>query len=98
LQGSRIAHVRVAFGGVAATPKRAAATEKALLGQPWNETTARAAMVALDTDYKPLTDMRASAEYRSATTRNLLYRFFLETRADGGAQLPGAQVSVFADV
>ena len=97
VEGGRIAHARVAFGGVAATPKRGAATEKALLGQPWNETTARAAMAALDQDYKPLTDMRASADYRSATARNLLYRFFLETRADGTAQLAANQVSVFAN-
>jgi len=96
VQAGRIAHARVAFGGVAATPKRAAATEQALLGQPWNEATARAAMAALDGDYKPLTDMRASADYRSATTRNLLYRFFLETRADGVAQLGNEQVNVFA--
>jgi xanthine dehydrogenase small subunit len=95
-EGGRIAHARVAFGGVAATPKRATATEQALLGQAWDEATARAAMSALDRDYKPLTDMRASAEYRSATTRNLLYRFFLETRADGVAPLASGQVSVFA--
>jgi xanthine dehydrogenase small subunit len=37
-------------------------------------------MAALATDYTPLTDMRASAEYRTATARNLLYRFYLETR------------------
>jgi xanthine dehydrogenase small subunit len=54
-------------------------------------------LAALDRDYTPLTDMRASAGYRSATARNLLYRFFLETRADGAAQLANEQVTVFAD-
>ena len=98
VQAGRIAHVRVAYGGVAATPKRAAATEQALLGQPWNDTTARGAMAALERDFQPLTDMRASAQYRSATARNLLYRFFLETRADGAARLAAEQVSVFANV
>jgi xanthine dehydrogenase small subunit len=97
IESGRIAHARVAFGGVAATPKRAASTEQALLGQAWNETTARAAMSALDRDYTPLTDMRASAGYRSATARNLLYRFFLETRADGVARLANEQVTVFAN-
>jgi len=97
-QNGRIEHARVAFGGMAATPKRAQATEQALIGQSWNETTARAAMAALERDYKPLTDMRASAAYRGVTARNLLYRFFLETRADGAAQLAGEQVSVFAIV
>lgn len=98
VEGGRIAQTRVAYGGVAAIPKRAAATEAALLGKPWNEATARAAMAALDQDYEPLTDMRASAGYRSATARNLLYRFFLETRADGAAQLAEQQVNVFANV
>jgi xanthine dehydrogenase small subunit len=79
---------------MAATPKRASATESALSGQRWSEDTVRAAMAALATDYAPLTDMRASAAYRMRTAQNLLYRFFLETRPDR-ASLP-SQVSVFA--
>ena len=75
-------------------PKRAPATESALAGAPWNEATARAAMSALATDYAPLTDMRASADYRRQTAQNLLYRFFLETRPDH--PLPASEVSVFA--
>jgi xanthine dehydrogenase small subunit len=94
LAGDRIERCRVAFGGLAAIPKRASATEQALVGKSWTESTARAAMAALDTDYTPLTDMRASATYRTATARNLLYRFFLETRLDN--PLPPAAVSVFA--
>jgi xanthine dehydrogenase small subunit len=94
LEGDRIHECRVAFGGMAATPKRASATEAALRGQDWSEATVRAAMATLATDYKPLTDMRASAGYRLQTARNLLYRFFLETRATQA--LPAAQVSVFA--
>ncbi len=90
--GSRAA--AIAYGGVAATPKRAPATERALVGQTWTEATARAAMAALATDYAPLTDMRASADYRRQTAQNLLYRFFLETRPD--QPLPAAEVSVFA--
>ena len=94
LDGDRIRRARVAFGGVAATPKRAPATERALVGVPWTEATARAAMSALATDYAPLTDMRASADYRRQTAQNLLYRFFLETRPDD--PLPAGDVSVFA--
>ena len=94
LEGGRIERCRVAFGGVAATPKRAPATESALSGKAWTEATVRAGMAALATDYTPLTDMRASAEYRARTAQNLLYRFFLETRPD--KPLPAAQVSVFA--
>ena len=94
LDGERIAECRVAFGGMAATPKRASAAEAALRGKRWTEETARAAMDALTADYAPLTDMRASAAYRLQVAQNLLYRFFLETRPD--RPLPAARVSVFA--
>ena len=89
-----IVEARVAFGGMAATPKRASHTEAALAGKPWTEATLRAARAALATDYTPLTDMRASAEYRMKAAQNLLERFYLETRP--GNPLPAASVSVFA--
>ena len=94
LDGDRISDARVAFGGMAATPKRAAATEAALNGQLWNEATARAAMAALATDFAPLSDMRASREYRLSTAQNLLYRFHLETRSI--EPLSANSISVFA--
>jgi xanthine dehydrogenase small subunit len=89
-----IVEARVAFGGMAATPQRASHTEAALAGQPWTETTLRAARVALATDYTPITDMRASAAYRMQVAQNLLERFYLETRPDN--PLPAGSVSVFA--
>ncbi len=73
---------RLAFGGMAATVQRAAGAEAALLGQPWNEASLAAAQQALGTDFVPLTDMRASDAYRMQVARNLLRRFWLETRAD----------------
>jgi xanthine dehydrogenase small subunit len=70
---------RIAFGGMAATPKRARAVEEALIGKPWNTATIEAAIPAFAVDYQPLTDMRASAEYRLLAAQNLLRRFHLET-------------------
>ncbi len=70
---------RIAFGGMAATPKRANAVETALIGQPWNEETIRAAMTKLATDYQPISDMRASADYRLKTAANLLQRYYVES-------------------
>ncbi|MBP0594587.1 xanthine dehydrogenase small subunit [Paraburkholderia sp. LEh10] len=75
-----IADARVAFGGMAATPKRAQHAEAALQGARWDADTARRAMDALAADYQPLTDMRASSTYRLKVARNLLWRFHLETR------------------
>jgi xanthine dehydrogenase small subunit len=71
--------IRIAYGGMAATPKRAANVEKALLGMPWNEETVVKAMERYAEDFAPLTDMRASAGYRALAGRNLLLRFYIET-------------------
>jgi xanthine dehydrogenase small subunit len=78
---------------MAATVKRAADAEAAVVGQPWNEAAARAAMAALERDFTPLTDLRASAAHRMRVARNLLQRFWLETRT--GDPLPARSVSVF---
>jgi xanthine dehydrogenase small subunit len=89
-----IAEARIAFGGMAATPKRAARTEALLEGRAWNETAMREAMAMLAQDYDPLTDMRASGEYRMKTAQNLLRRFWLETRSD--VPLASQDVNAFA--
>jgi xanthine dehydrogenase small subunit len=78
-----IGMVRIAFGGMAATPKRAKAVEAALLGKPWTQGTIDAAVTAFAEDYQPISDMRASAEYRLLTAQNLLKRFYLETIGEG---------------
>lgn len=76
-----ITDARIAFGGMAAVPKRATACEQALLNQPWNHATVKAAMKALTGDFEPLSDFRASKEYRSKTATNLLYKYFLEQQS-----------------
>ena len=69
----------IAYGGMAATPKRAVSVENVLRGKPWNEAAVEAAMEAYAQDFAPLTDMRATAEYRALAAKNLLLRFYLET-------------------
>ncbi|MBD8063896.1 xanthine dehydrogenase small subunit [Devosia sp. PTR5] len=73
---------RIAFGGMAATPKRAKAVEAALVGKPWTMDTVEAALPAFAEDYQPITDMRASADYRLLAAQNLLKRFFLESQGE----------------
>ncbi len=80
LDGQTVRSARFAFGGMAAVVKRAKGAEAAVLGQPWTEATARAAMIALDADFTPLSDLRASADYRRQVARGLLMRLWLETR------------------
>ena len=80
LNAEQVADIRIALGGMAAIPKRAVKTEEFLRGKPWNEATLDQAAAKLEEDFAPLTDMRASADYRRPTT-NLLRRFYLQTRA-----------------
>ena len=76
VSGGLVTAARIAFGGLATTPKRANALEAALTGQPWNEASVTTAMTALAQDFTPLSDMRASAEYRLETAKNMLARYF----------------------
>ncbi len=72
----RITAVRIAFGGMAGIPKRAAATEAALTGQPFAPESFERARIALAQDFTPLSDMRASAEYRLLAAQNMVLRYF----------------------
>lgn len=78
LDGGVVAEARIAFGGMAGVPKRAAAVEAALVGQPWNEASVQAALPAFDMDFAPMSDMRASARYRQETARSMLVRYLAE--------------------
>jgi xanthine dehydrogenase small subunit len=84
---------RIAFGGMAATPARAAGLEAALLGRTWTEATVEGALNALDTDFSPIGDHRASAWYRSTVARNLVRGFFHETHNEPFRALPDRPLS-----
>jgi len=79
LDGTRIAAARLAWGGLAAVPRRAPAAEAALAGQMWSAETLERGAMRLAEDFTPLTDMRASADYRLRVARNLMRKFYLET-------------------
>lgn len=72
---------RIAFGGMAAIPKRASACEAALVGSAWYPGVIERACNALAEDFTPLSDFRASKEYRLLTAQNLLRKFFLEQQS-----------------
>ena len=80
LDGGRVTQVSIGCGGVAATPVRARQAEAALQGHPWNQATLARAQAALRGEFQPISDMRASATYRSQVLGNLLQRFWLETQ------------------
>jgi xanthine dehydrogenase small subunit len=78
LDRGRVSAARIAFGGLAAVPRRAYATEAALSGAAWSAQSVERSAQCLSQDFTPITDMRASAEYRLRVARNLLHKFYLE--------------------
>jgi xanthine dehydrogenase small subunit len=74
-----VATARIGCGGVAAIPSRAPATEGTLAGRRWDDATAEAAALALQAEFAPIGDMRASAAYRRTVLGNLLRRMRIET-------------------
>ncbi|MSU91148.1 xanthine dehydrogenase small subunit [Rhodobacteraceae bacterium 2CG4] len=83
VEDGTVTAARIAFGGMAGIPRRAAHVEQALAGKPWTLATVEAALPAFAQDYTPLSDMRGSAEYRLRAARNMLLRNFHE---DQGTQ------------
>ena len=79
LDGNTVRDVRICYGGMAPIPLRATHCEQALLGKEWNESSVTDALSALDKDYTPISDMRATATYRQHVAKNLLRKFHLET-------------------
>jgi xanthine dehydrogenase small subunit len=95
--GNVVTAARLAYGGMAATPKRATQAEAALVGQPWREDTVEAAAKVLARDFTPLSDHRGSAPYRALVAANLLRGFFDETRSvPQPALAPGHAATVLA--
>jgi xanthine dehydrogenase small subunit len=79
-----VSDASVAFGGMAATPRRARATEEALVGLVLDDpSTWTPALAALGDDFQPISDMRASAGYRLDVARSLLTKALAEV---GGTQ------------
>jgi xanthine dehydrogenase small subunit len=77
----------IGVGGVAATPVRAIRTEAILKGKRWDHDTVQRAMAMLQTEFTPISDMRASAHYRIQVLGNLLQRFWLDSQGQGSISL-----------
>ena len=78
IENDVMTNVSIAFGGMAGTPMHAIKTEEMLEGKPWAIETIRNAKTGIDLDFSPLTDWRASKEYRALAAKNLLERFYIE--------------------
>ena len=77
---NRIKKIRIAYGGMSEIPKRAKNVEKILVNSIFSEKIFNKAINNLDSDYKPINDMRASKSYRMEIAKNLLMKCFLEVK------------------
>ena len=92
VKDSIVADARIAFGGMAGIPKRAFNTERAIIGASIKDiTTWRAGAEAMERDFEPLSDHRASAEYRMRVARNLVIKALAEI-----AGVPSSTTRIFA--
>ena len=78
LENNKIKFFRAAYGGMAAIPKRATNCERVLLNSPFNEEFINRAKIALERDFRPISDVRNSSKYRMEVARNLLQKCFIE--------------------
>jgi xanthine dehydrogenase small subunit len=76
----RVREARLAYGGMAETARRATSAESALTGRDWDQEAVNSAKAALARDFTPISDLRASGDYRLRVAGNLLQRFYLEGR------------------
>ncbi len=84
VENGLITTARIAFGGMAAIPKRAGLAESALIGREFDLASFKTAGETLAEDFQPLSDVRGSAEYRMSVAKNMFVRFYLEMTENSG--------------
>ncbi|MCA3574832.1 MAG: xanthine dehydrogenase small subunit, partial [Aestuariivirga sp.] len=95
LDQRRVASARIAFGGMAATPKRAREGEAALAGVSLDQPSSwQPAIVALARDFTPISDMRASASYRMEVAQGLLRKALMELAGASATRVVGERKAV----
>jgi len=80
IEKNKIQNIRIAYGGMAAIPKRAIYCEKVLLNSFITEEIIHKAKKALEKDFKPISDMRAGGLYRMEIAKNLIEKCCVEIK------------------
>lgn len=81
LENKNVTGIKLAFGGMAAKTEFATSAENFLLGKMWNRENVEAAAELIQQQFKPLSDARSGAAFRSLAAGNLLLKFWMETTA-----------------
>ena len=82
LKGNYVDQIKLVYGGMDEIPKRARHTESFLIGKPWNKEEVFNACNKLSKDFSPISDARASKEYRALVAKNLFKKFYIERFED----------------
>ena len=75
-----VASLVLAYGGMAERTRRASNAERALTGKPWSRGRVERALQSLDADFTPINDVRGSAQFRALAAKNVLLRFWDDSR------------------
>lgn len=94
--GQKVTNVRLAFGGMAAIPKRGTAAEKALINEDLTKESVARAKTALATDFQPMSDVRASDKYRMTVAQNLIEKCYLELQSANAREVIETRVVNYA--
>ena len=96
IEAGTVRRASIGAGGVAATPARARQAEAALTGQPWTADTVAHAAAALQAEFNPISDMRASGAYRRTVLASLLQRFWLESQGEEAVSVENFRLEALA--
>lgn len=96
IEAGTVRRASIGAGGVAATPVRARQAEAALTGQPWTAETVARAAAALQAEFTPISDMRASGAYRRTVLASLLQRFWLESQGEEAVSVENFRLEALA--
>jgi xanthine dehydrogenase small subunit len=75
-----VSNVVLAYGGMAERTKRAEMTERFLKGKLWTREVVEYAQQLVTKDFNPISDIRGSAEFRMVAARNLILKFWNDTK------------------
>ncbi len=79
LSNNKVDSIILAFGGMAATTKRATEAEVFLTANEWTRENIEQAMEMVQKAFTPISDARSGAEFRSIAAKNLLLKFWNDT-------------------
>ena len=79
IEDGKVAELRAAYGGMAATTARATHVETALTGKPWTADTLKDIDALIAQDFQPMTDHRGTDAYRLRAAANLIRRLQIES-------------------